>query len=452
LFAPTRLYGCPDDLRAFVDDAHALGLGVILDVVYNHFGPDGNHLGQFSPAYFTDRYENEWGRAINFDGEDSGPVRELFIENARYWISEYHFDGLRLDATQQICDHSPEHVLRAIRRAVDDGANGRKTLVVAENEPQHAHLARPIERGGHGIEMLYNDDFHHSARVAATGRTEAYFSNHCGSAQELISAVKHGFLFQGQWYEWQKQPRGEPALDLESYAFLHFLQNHDQIANSSRGRRLHQLTSPGRMRALTALLLLAPATPMLFQGQEFAASSPFQYFADHGPELGAKVAAGRREFLQQFPSSLDPALPECPDDPRAMETFVRCKLDLRDAELNAPVYRLHQDLLRLRREDPVFRRQRRDRVDGAVLAQQAFVLRFFGEVGDDRLLFVNLGRDSPLLPCAEPLLAPPARRGWTVQWSSERLDYDGCGVRPLDTPGVWALTSESALVLRAVGV
>src|SRR5207302_631434 len=266
LFAPTRLYGRPMDFRRFVDRAHALGIAIILDVVYNHFGPDGNYLKLFSAAYFTDRYDNERGEAINFDGPDSGPVREFFIANAGYWIDEYHLDGLRLDATQQIFDASPENIMAALGRRVREAARGRATLIVAENEPQHTRLVRPPERGGHGLDGLWNDDFHHSAMVVLSGHNEAYYTDYLGEPQEFVSAVKWGYLYQGQRYRWQKKRRGTPALDLPPSNFITFIQNHDQVANSARGQRCQQFASPGRFRALTALLLLGPGTPMLFQG------------------------------------------------------------------------------------------------------------------------------------------------------------------------------------------
>jgi maltooligosyltrehalose trehalohydrolase len=291
LFAPTRLYGRPDDFRQFVDQAHTNGLAVILDVVYNHLGPDGNYLGAFSDAYVTDRYLNEWGEAINFDGPDAGPSREYFVANAGYWIDEYHLDGLRLDATQQMFDSSPVHILTEIGQRVREMARGRATIVSSENEPQETKIVRPIERGGYGLDGLWNDDFHHSAMVAMTGRNEAYYTDYHGTPQELISAVKYGYLYQGQHYSWQKQRRGSPALDLDPSAFVSFIQNHDQVANTARGQRVHAQTSPGRYRAMTALLLLAPATPMLFQGQEIAASAPFLYFCDHTTELASMVKA-----------------------------------------------------------------------------------------------------------------------------------------------------------------
>lgn len=447
LFAPTRLYGTPDDLRRFVDRAHALGLGVILDVVYNHLGPDGNYVKEYAPAYFTDRYENEWGEAINFDGPSSGPVREFFLTNAAYWIDEFHLDGLRLDATQQIFDRSPDHILAAVGRAVRGAARGRGTYIVGENEPQQVKLIRPVERGGYGLDALWNDDFHHTAKVAMTAHNEAYLTDYLGSPQEFISALKWGYLYQGQRYSWQGNRRGTPALDVPPYHFVHFIQNHDQIANSGKGERCHELTSPGRYKAITTLLLLGPATPMLFQGQEFAASSPFFFFADHNPELARLVYKGRAEFLAQFPSLALPEMQQCLPDPADPKTFARCKLDLGERQKHAPRYALHRDLLRLRREDPVFRSPRHRGVDGAVLGPQAFVLRFFAEDGADRLLVVNLGRDLHFDPAPEPLLAPPEGTGWTKLFSTEDLVYGGCGTPPLDTDDNWWVPGEAAVVL-----
>jgi len=447
LFAPTRLYGTPDDLRALVDAAHRLGLGVILDVVYNHFGPDGNYLGQFSPHYVTDN-ETEWGRALNFDGEHSAPVREFILTNARYWIDEFHFDGLRLDATQQIFDSSTPHILAEISEAVRSAARGRDTIVVAENEPQRASLVRPLRDHGCGLDALWNDDFHHSARVAATGRSEAYYSGYRGTAQELISAGKYGFLYQGEWYAWQHHRRGETALDLPPSKFVLFTQNHDQIANSRDGRRLHQETSPGRYRALTALLLLLPQTPMLFQGQEFAASSPFLYFADHHADLAKIVRAGRRDFMAQFPS-FGPSNGSDPvDDPSDRQTFARCKLDWSERATHREALDLHRDLLRIRRNDPVIRSRAPRSLDGAVITESAFVLRFFGDNGDDRLLVVNLGRRFHADPFPEPLVAPPTGRAWQTIFSTDTPKYGGWGTPSLETvDDGWWIPAECAVLL-----
>lgn len=453
LFAPTRLYGEPDDFRRFVDAAHALGIGVILDVVYNHLGPDGNYLKQFSEAYFSTKHETEWGEAINYDGENCAPVREYFVMNGAYWIQEYHLDGLRLDATQSIFDDSAEHILLTLQRAVRQAANGRGTYIVAENEPQNVKLVQPPERGGYGLDALWNDDFHHSAAVAMTGRSEAYYTDYLGNPQEFISAVKYGYLYQGQWYRWQQRRRGTADLTLPPTAYVNFLQNHDQIANSGRGERCHCLTSPGQYRALTALLLLQPGTPMLFQGQEFGASSPFCYFADFEGELKELVRTGRLKELAQFRTLATPETQAVLADPGDPQTFLRCKLDLRERERHAGIYQLHRDLLRLRRKDTAFSQQQRGCVDGAVIGANAFVLRFFGteeNVFDDRLLIVNLGADQVLNPAPEPLLAPPIERQWATRWSSEHPVYGGLGTPPLETTENWLLPGHATVVLKAV--
>jgi maltooligosyltrehalose trehalohydrolase len=450
LFAPTRLYGAPDDLRRFIDAAHGLGLGVILDVVYNHLGPDGNYLACFAKDYFSDRYENEWGEAINFDGDNAGPVRVFFIANAAYWIDEFHFDGLRLDATQSIFDASGAHVIAEMARAARAAAGGRSILMIGENEPQHTRLVRPPGCGGHGLDALWNDDFHHSAMVALTGRNEAYYEDHEGAPQEFIAAAKYGYLFQGQFYAHQGKRRGTPGFDLSPAAFVAFTQNHDQVANSAGGLRLHQLTSPGRLRAMTALMLLMPCTPMLFQGQEFAASTPFLYFADHKPDLARLVREGRNEFVSQFPSIASEPMRRRLADPSAAATFEACKLDWSEFGGHKEAVALHRHLLRLRREDPVFSRQERGGVDGAVLGPEAFVLRFFGVGGDDRLLFVNLGRDLNRRSIPDPLVAPPEGRAWRLLWSSEHPDYGGAGTPDPETRERWRIPGHAAVVLAAV--
>jgi maltooligosyltrehalose trehalohydrolase len=447
LFAPTRLYGRPDDFRGFVDKAHALGMAVILDVVYNHFGPAGNYLKEFATEYFTDRYKNEWGEAINFDGPDAGPVREFFVANTAYWIEEFHLDGLRLDATQQIFDQSPDHVVAAVTRAARQAAKNRAIFVAAENEPQDANQARPPDLSGHGVDALWNDDFHHAVMVALSGRIEAYYSDYQGTPQELLSAVKWGFLYQGQRSSWQKKPRGSPALDLAPVAFVNYLQNHDQVANSACGWRCQRLGHPGTYRALTALWLLAPGTPMFFQGQEFASSSPFHFFADHHAELAKQVRVGRGKFMAQFPSVALPEMQAALPDPGDPATFERCKLDHTERQKNAETYALHSDLLKLRRHDPVFHRPRARGVDGAVLSPESFALRFFGAERDDRLIIVNLGRDLTLQPAPEPLLAPPRLTEWKIIWSSEDRRYGGTGTPAFDDHGGWRIPGHAAIVL-----
>ena len=448
LFAPTRLYGRPDDFRRFVDLAHSLGMGVILDVVYNHFGPDGNYLPQFSPHYFSETETTDWGPAINFDSDDSEPVREFCIANAGYWMDEFHLDGLRLDATQDIHDRSSDHILAAIARQVRHKASPRSALAIAENEPQQVKLIRSPEKGGYGLDALWNDDLHHSAMVALTGRKEAYYSDYLGKPQELISALKYGFIYQGQRYSWQNNRRGSPSLRLNPASFVTFIQNHDQVANSAFGVRVQFLTDPGRYRAMTTLLLLAPGTPMLFQGQEFGASSPFLFFADHKKDLAQTVRRGRTEFLSQFRSLATVEMSGHFPDPSDPATFERSKLDQTERERHAEIYVLHRDLLRLRREDPVFRAQKPGGLDGAVLSHDAFLLRFFGEEGDDRLLLVNFGVDLHLDPAPEPLLAPPESADWVRMWSSEDPKYGGYGTPPLDTREDWRIPGHAAVVLK----
>jgi maltooligosyltrehalose trehalohydrolase len=448
LFAPTRLYGRPNDFRRFIDRAHGLGVTVILDVVYNHVGPDGNYLKRFSSDYFTDRYANEWGEAINFDGPNAGPAREFFLANAGYWIDEYHLDGLRLDATQQIFDASDDHIVAAIARRVREAAGSRLTFVVAENEQQHAQLLRSPQEHGYGLDALWNDDFHHSAMVALTNRCEAYYSDYRGLAGEFVAAATRGFLFQGQYSRWQRQPRGTPALDLAAESFVVFLQNHDQIANSAAGTRGHALTSPGAWRAMTGFLLLMPGIPMLFQGQEFSASSPFLYFADFKGDLARGVANGRHTFLAQFLSLASEDMQARLADPADPETFRRSQLDNSERDRHTQAYALHRDLLALRRGDPVLGRRPRH-TEGAVISETSWLLRYVAETGHDRLLIVNLGLDLRLAPIPEPLLAPVAGQSWRLLWSSEDPRYGGNGVPLPGEDGVWNVPGQSALLLAA---
>jgi maltooligosyltrehalose trehalohydrolase len=356
-------------------------------------------------------------------------VREFFIANAGYWIDEFHLDGLRLDAVQAIVDDSSDHILAAITRRVREAGGTRKTIVTAENEFQESRLLRSVEQGGFGLDATWNDDFHHTARVALTGHSEYYYGDYQGTPQELISALKWGYLYQGQWNARQQHRRGTPAFDVPGRQFVIFLQNHDQVANSAQGLRAHQLGSPGRHRALTALMLLAPGTPLLFQGQEFSASAPFLFFADHDVALGSLVREGRQESLRQFRSLTGSDAADFFADPGDPTTFEQCKLDLGERERHAAAYALHCDLLH-----------------GAVLAAEAFVLRYLGEAGDDRLLLINLGRDLQFVPAAEPLLALPPGSDWWLLWSSEDPRYGGCGTPPLKETE-WYLPGHATLVL-----
>jgi maltooligosyltrehalose trehalohydrolase len=450
LYAPYHVYGTPDDLRYFIDRAHALGIGIILDVVYNHIGSSGC-LHKFSSDYFSQHYKSEWGDVFNFDGKNSQPVREFIINNAVYWIKDFHFDGFRLDATQQIFDASHEHIISAIVSAARAAAGNRNIYIVGENEPQQKKLVTPIQEKGYGIDSLWNDDFHHTATVALTGRAGAYFTDHKGLPQEFVASVKYGFLFQGQWYKWQKQPRGSAVLDLPPTKFVHYLQSHDQVANGGRGKRIHQLSNPALLRALTGLLLLGPQTPMLFQGQEFGASSPFLYFADNDADILDAVAKGRNEFLHQFLPLATPAMQPYLYRPDDISTFTQCKLNLHERQTNGDIYQLHKELLHLRRTDPVLSGQDFSHVDGAVISSSIFLIRFFSSApNNDRLLIINLGRDFQLSPAPEPLLAPHENHDWTLHWSSEYPQYGGHGACELSTRDDWLMPGLSAALLTPI--
>jgi maltooligosyltrehalose trehalohydrolase len=445
-FAPTRLYGRPDDLRGFVDAAHALGLGVILDVVYNHLGPDGNYLSRFAHDYFTDRHHNEWGDALDFDGPRAGALRELVLASAEHWIREYHVDGFRLDATQQIFDTSSDHIVAALVRRARAAAGGRQIFISCENEHQDARFVAPVARGGHGLDAIYNDDFHHTARVALTGLREAYYTDYRGTSQELLSAAKRGFLFQGQRSVWQNQVRGTPAPEVLPRQFVHYLENHDQVANSADGRRLCELSAPGELRALTALLLLGPGTPLLFQGQESGSTAPFWYFAHHEGALGQAVRQGRLSFLSQFTRFRAPEVVARFADPTARASFEACRLRREPDDRTERFRRLHADLIRQRREDTTIAMGGDGGVDGATLGDRTLVLRFFGPHDDDRLLVVNLGTDLDLASAAEPLVAPPAGSMWSVLWSSEDPAYGGSGSLPWQ-PDRWPVAGHAAILL-----
>jgi maltooligosyltrehalose trehalohydrolase len=438
-------------LRSFIDRAHALDLAVILDVVYNHFGPDGNYLAVYSTDYLTRENENDWGDSVNFDGPNSSPVREFFITNGRYWIEEYHFDGFRFDATQSIFDKSDEYIIGAIGRAARLAAGKRSLILIAENEAQETKLVRARSEGGDDLDGLLNDDLHHTAVIALTGRNEAYYTDYRGAPQEFISAAKYGYLFQGQPYSWQEAPRGTPTFGTSPEAFVAFIENHDQVSNTARGDRLRFETSPGRYRAMTALLLLGPWTPLLFQGQEFGSSKRFMFFTDVGDgDMREAIRKGRFKFLAQFPSLANKEVQKDLPSPSDPDVFARCKLDVSERETNREFYALHVDLMKLRREDARFREQIPGGLDGAVLGQASFVLRYFASDHDDRLLVLNFGRCQRLVPVPEPLLAPPLGFEWETIWTSESPRYGGPGAAMVATQDRWLLPAEAAVALRLV--
>jgi maltooligosyltrehalose trehalohydrolase len=448
-FAPYHVYGRPEDFKRLVDAAHARDLAVILDVVYNHLGPDGNYLNCFSSHYFSRRHRTEWGEALNFDDDHCLGARDFIIGNAKYWLREFHVDGFRLDATQSIFDTSEPHVIaQLIGECRTETA--RDIVFIAENEPQRGEQLLPAERGGYGLDGMWNDDFHHAIRVALSGSRDGYFRDYTGRAQELLSAVKRGFLYQGQYYYWQDKPRGSPLRDVPRHACVHFLQNHDQVGNTGVGDRVHNHVSPRRYRAATALLLLSPQTPLLFMGQEFLAANRFMFFADHQPTLREVVYRGRREFVGQFQAYATAAVQAEIRDPGEQRTFLESKLDWQECERNVAALALHRDLLRIRREDRIISRSAELEIDGATLSESSFVLRWFADDGNDRLLLVSFDRELRLDPAPEPLLAPPLDRQWQVIWASEEPRYGGAGaIDPVSSDGRWRIPAECAVLLEA---
>jgi maltooligosyltrehalose trehalohydrolase len=461
-YAPTRLYGKPDDFRAFVDRAHALGMGVILDVVYNHLGAVGDYSARFC-RHYVGHTPTEWGNGMNYDGEQSAAVRALAVDNAVYWIQDFHLDGLRLDAIQAILDHSAEHLVTTLARATRAAAGKRRLLLVGENEPQDARLVRQhTEPGvGSGLDALWNDDFHHTALVTLTGRRQGYFSDYLGQSREWLAAVRHGFLFQGQRSAWQKQGRGHSTRGLAMNAFISFLENHDQVANSLWGARVWQQSSPAHHRAMTTLLLLGPWTTLLFQGQEWNSSAPFLFFAQHDQPLAGQVAQGRATFLAQFPGCATPEAQKMLRIPAEPATFQDSHLrwDERELPLHARALRLHTDLLRLRREDPTLgvNAPAGVTIETAALTPQCGVLRYFvdglvsGTSARERLLLVNFGPDLDLDRAAEPLLSPPTEPGhgcWRMAFNSEDPIYGGHGcAEPDSAERGWLIPGGAAVLL-----
>jgi maltooligosyltrehalose trehalohydrolase len=352
LFAPSEAYGHPDDLRALVDRAHALGLAVLLDVVYNHLGPDGAYLAAYMPTVFTDRHQTQWGRGINLDGPGCTDVRRILCDNALHWMLEYHLDGLRLDATHALTDTSPEHILAQLSREVRLHVHDREIHLIAEDERNLASLVYPAGRGGAGLTGLWADDFHHAVRRHLAGDDEAWFADFTGASDEIARAVRDGWVFTGQLAPHYEGRRGTSPEGVPLEAPVICLQNHDQVGNRAHGDRLHHQVSEAAWLAATTLLLTAPETPLLFMGQEWAASSPFLYFTDHEEALGALVIEGRRREFRRFSAFDDPESRERIPSPQAERTWRRSQLDWeeRDEMPHAHVLAETTALLAIRRE------------------------------------------------------------------------------------------------------
>jgi maltooligosyltrehalose trehalohydrolase len=362
LFAPQNSYGGPDELKRLVSACHRLGLAVILDVVYNHFGPEGNHLGEFG-GYFTEKYHTPWGSAMNFDGPDSDQVRDFFIGNALYWIEEFHMDALRLDAVDWILDQNAQHFLQKLAEAVHDAQAklGRQLQLFAENDTNDVRLIQPPEIGGYNIDAQWNDNFHHALHALLTGESTGYYQDF-GQFSQLVKAFAQGFVYTGQYSSYRKRHHGAPSGDRPTCQFVVFSQNHDQIGNRKGSDRLSTMLPLGKLLLAAGVVLLSPYLPLLFMGEEYGEQAPFHYFVNHSsPDLIEAVRKGKRE--EQACGTCDGEIP----DPAAESTFLESKINpglVREGE-QAIILKFYRELLTLRRELPTLQVFRREQIETA---------------------------------------------------------------------------------------
>ncbi|MGH9140362.1 MAG: malto-oligosyltrehalose trehalohydrolase, partial [Vicinamibacterales bacterium] len=459
LYAPARCYGTPDDVRRLVDAAHRLNLAVLLDVVYNHVGPDGAYLSAFSPYYFTDRHQTPWGAAVNLDGPHSEMVREFFIQNALYWIHDYHIDGLRIDATHAMADESPRHFLAELTSRVHASSSGRRPLLIAEDHRNLRSMLIPESGGGWGLDAVWADDFHHQCRRALAGDAEGYYRDFSGGTADLAETIRRGWFYVGQHSTHLGAPRGTETSGVSTLRFIICLQNHDQIGNRAQGERLHHQIESAAYRAASVLLLMAPETPLLFMGQEWAASTPFLYFTDHHSELGALVTEGRREEFRSFAAFSDPASRDAIPDPQADSTFEASRLRWheREREPHASTLRLYVALLSLRRREPALRGDAPFHV--AAVDDGTIALRRESPDGDFLVMVrlhgagrVNLGHTWVGVGAGE---STKSAAGWSIVLTSEDEAFSGDPV-PIEleqTSESCFLTfgRPSAIVLRRTG-
>lgn len=431
LFAPARCYGAPDDLRGLVDAAHEHGLAVILDVVYNHLGPDGNYLSRYAAQYFDANRHTPWGQAFHLSGPGSRPVRDFFVANACYWLDEFRIDGLRLDATHAIVDDSPQHLLAEIAEAV----HRRGAFVIAEDDRNTSSLLCKPDGTGLQLDGVWADDFHHQVRVALTGVQESYFESYAGTADDLVETLRHGWFYRGQPYsQWQDNPRGESCGHLSPSAFVYCIENHDQVGNRARGERLEHLVSASAFRAASALLCLSPYPPLIFMGQEWAASTPFLFFTDHAGELGHKVSEGRQKEFASAGLNRGIAAQDVPD-PQAATTFTASKLqwdELRQYP-HAAILELYRTCLRHRAE--WLQRVAADRGNWTVSAVgRVVVIRYHAPGEPQRLVVSALQGEARIALEQEPAVRPPEGHAWRVELESTSLSFGYGGLGSATTP------------------
>jgi maltooligosyltrehalose trehalohydrolase len=422
LFAPARCYGTPDDLRALVDASHRHGLGVLLDVVYNHVGPDGAYLFAFSPWYFTDRHQSPWGKSVNLDGPHAREVRAFLIENALHWIHEYHFDGLRLDATHAMRDDSERPFLAELSARVHASVRGRRVAVIAEDDRNLSRMVRPAGAGGLGLDGVWADDFHHQVRRSLAGDSDGYYVDYSGTARDIATTIRQGWFYTGQHSRYTERPRGTDPAGIAPRRFVVCLQNHDQIGNRAFGERLHHQVDLAAVRAATVLLLTLPQTPLVFMGQEWATSSPFLYFTDHHDELGRQVTAGRRREFDRFAASSDPGARERIPDPQLPSTFDASKLRWEELhhEPHAGMVRLHRALLLLRRRNQALRGAEAGPVFAEAMDDDTLVLLRSSAAATIAVVVRLLGSGTCDLAAVD---ASGATGSWRVLLTSESADF-----------------------------
>ena len=419
-FAPARCYGHPHDLRAFIDAAHAHGIAVMLDVVYNHFGPCGNHFALFTDRYFHPTRLNHWGRSINVDGEHSRHVRDYFVQNALYWLDEFKIDGLRLDATHAVEDSSEQHFFAEIATAV----HSRGAFAVAEDERNETAIicSEAEGEGGWGLDGVWADDFHHTIRVALTGQKESHFKSFTGAPEEWVATLMHGWFYRGQYYSHWKRERGKPCDHLPPERFIVCLSNHDQVGNRALGDRLNHIISPERYRAVSTLLCLTPFTPMLFMGQEWSADSPFLFFTDMPGELGATIGQSRRDEFRKYGTNADPKILSQMPDPQDEATFQDSKLkwDELSRPPNAGVFELYRECLGLRAREPVFRNPLRDMWTAKKIGEHLVTIRWRHPAGDWLLLLTLYAAHLERWRAEEHLVPHDGKRWSSVLHSNDR--------------------------------
>jgi maltooligosyltrehalose trehalohydrolase len=449
LFAPAAVYGGAAGFKRLVDAAHRRGLAVILDVVYNHLGPEGNFLPAISGGrFFNPRHQTPWGDAVNYDGPSSAAVRDFVVHNALYWAHEYHVDGLRLDAAHAIIDDSPVHIIREITDRLH--ALPRPRLIVAEDDRNERRLVLPANAGGLGLDAVWADDLHHQLRRFVSGDRDSYFASYRGTIADIVATLRRGWFFEGQWSEHHGAPRGTSASGLPPRAFVHCLQNHDQVGNRPFGDRLHESMTLAEYRVLSAVLLLSPYTPMLFMGQEWAASSPFQFFTDFPRELGALVTAGRRQEFAGFSAYRDSGEHGEIPDPQADDTFLRSRLQWseRGRAPHAQILALYRELLALRATLPALRARERDSFVVGVLHDRALAIRREGPDGSVVLLLAQFGDATHQLAANHSLLASPAGHDWAVQLCTQDRRFGGGGSHSgLSNSGTLTIQGVDAIVL-----